>query len=433
MGHKLKSSFLIILIGLLFLHVVPGWAEESTTNKYSLEDCLNLAYQNSEEMKTATLKVSKAGYEVKQAEAGFLPSLDYDIYKQDSRASTDNYSYYEDYGALSLNQSLYTGGKLSATLKQARLDLENALEDQRQAKQQLTYDVKEAFYQLWLAMEELKVAQTSYENMEQHFHNTQQKFEEGTVSQYELLEAEVNWKKLKPDVIAAQNEVSLYKLNLGILIGINGNQPLEIEAEAFSEIVLEKIDLTLEKALETAYLERPEMRQQKNEIENAQLEIKIAKANYYPTLALSGSYQGSKSGGSSDADWEKVWALKLDLSGTLFNGGETQAKVAAAQKEVQVQLSSEKQLRDTIRLNLEKGLQSLANALETIEANKANIDLAKEALRLTQIQLEEGMATTTDLMDAQLDVDEALDGYYEGLNVYLTALANLDLLLGKDF
>jgi len=78
-------------------------------------------------------------------------------------------------------------------------------------------------------------------------------------------------------------------------------------------------------------------------------------------------------------------------------------------------------------------LKKLEENREVILANQANITLAEEALKLTEIRFQSGMATTMDVIDAQLALDQALNGYYGGVYAYLTTLAQLDLAIGKDF
>jgi outer membrane protein len=424
---KMKCNFksaVAVFVLILLLGQICLAAETPETKSYSLEACLQLAYQNSEALKTATLKFEKAQYGVKQAESGCLPSLTYNLYDQQS----DTASMEGNGAALTLSQNLYTGGKLQAGVNQAKLGLANAQENERQVKQKITYDVKAAFYQLWLATEKLKVAQAAYDNMEKHFRNVEKKYQEGAVSHFDLMQAEVNWKKLKPEVISAQNALVLSRLNLGVLIGVKSETAFAITADGLGRTTPEKTALTLNEGLETAYRDRPEMRQQQNSLESARLAVAIAKAGYYPAVTASGSYQAT----GQDWDWDHVWAVKVNLSGMIFDGNATKAKVAAAKVDVKTAESDETQLQDSIRLALESGLQSLEESTETIAVQQANTALMQNALQLTRLKLEEGLATTTDLMDAQLDLDQTLNDYYNGICNYLTARAKLDLILGKD-
>jgi outer membrane protein len=427
-----KSCYLwTTIIGLIMVFTVSvaSWAAEGSENPFSLADCLQYAYHNSEKLKSAALAVAQSRQELRQALAGRWPTLGYDLYRTDIEQSGIEYT--KNYQAFSVTQNLFTGGKLSAGIKQARLQLANAREDERQVKQQLTYDVKQAYYQMWLAMQKLTVARAAYDNMEKHFHNVEKKYQEGLVPLIELLQAEVNWRKLKPDVIAAQNEIASYRSNLALLIGKQEGRELAIEGDAWLQITPQPSAVTFPDALTVAYRERPELRRMQNNIELAQAGVTIARSGYYPTLALSDTYENDKYDPSSYGGSE-IWVLKLDLSGTLFNGFATQAKVAAAKIALQKQLSNEQQLKNEIRLKLEQVYQSLEESMETVAVNRATHDLAAESLRLTQIKRDEGLATNTDLLDAQLDVDEALNGYYQGVCNYLSALAGLDLVVGKD-
>lgn len=419
-----RHDFIVKIIIILVFLMIPGLclAEEPVQKTYSLDDCLKLAYQNSEDLKTAALNVSKARYSVKQVEAGFGPTLTYNVAADDISGDI-GYT-----GKISLIQTVYTWGKLSMNLELAQYKLKNALEDERQAKQDLTNNVKNAFYQLWLVNQKLKVVQASYQNMEKHFRNTEQRYQVGTISKFDYLQAEVQWKKLKPNLITAQNNASLSRMNLAVLIGIQLDRLFAIEENSLLKIAPQKIDLTVESALNSASKDRPEMRQMTNNIEIAKLQTKITETAYYSTLALSGNYANNKSESSS---FEHTWALTLNLSGILFDNFSTQAKVASAKEDEQILLSNEIGLRNQIRLQLNESFQNLAQSFENIEANKANIGLFEEAFRLTQIKLEEGLATTTDLMDAQLDWDEALNGYYEGICDYLKSVSNLELIMGK--
>lgn len=51
---------------------------------------------------------------------------------------------------------------------------------------------------------------------------------------------------------------------------------------------------------------------------------------------------------------------------------------------------------------------------------------------MTEIRVDNGMATTMDIMDAQLALDQVITWYYQGIVSYLTAEVKLDLVMGKD-
>jgi outer membrane protein TolC len=416
----------------------------------SLDDCLGIGYSNSQDLKLAVKNLNIAEEGVKQAAGSFWPTLQYALnYKKTSSGSvayiptgtttdgawkwqavdTPDHSYS---GTISLNLTLYSGGKLTKNLKVALLKLASAKEDQRAAKQKLTYNIKADFYSLWLAEQELKVAKNSYDNLKQHFEQVEKFYKVGSKSKYELLQAEVAWKKQQPMVIAAENSVEIAKLNLATLIGTSKNQDLKIGYDDSLLQVPDQITLSLQSLLEEAYQKRPETHQAIQNTQIAKLNSAIAKAAYKPTLSLSGTY-GNDGDTSAVSDWnDETWTLSVGLSGLLFDGRTTLSKIKEAKINEQIAAIQDTKTRDSIRQDVQTALQGLKEDLSSINSNQANIDLAKESLRMTEVRFEAGMNTTLDVKDAQLSLDEAADGYYEGISAYLTALAKLDYVLGKD-
>jgi outer membrane protein len=409
----------------------------------SLDQCLKLAFNNSQTIKAAAKSVAIAKTAVKEVAGGFWPKLDYSISALQAEESiypytVSPYNLSEKYSgaSISLTQPLYLGGKLTNALKLTKHQLNMAMEDERKTKQQLTFQVKQAFYQVWLAERILIVTQSSYDNLNHHFKEVDGFYQEGTASKFELLRAKVQRDSLKPPVITAQNGVKLAKLNLAILLGFPKDQPYSVTYNADELQLPEQFNSELERALQSAYQERPEMRQIKQAAEMSRLQMKLAEAGYKPNVALVGQYQeGSLDHHLSnwgDADNTKYWTLTFNVSGNLFNGFATPAKVAGAKDKVKLTAIKESELRDLIRLDVEQAVQKLQESLEVIRANQSNIDLAKESLGLTQARFDEGMATTMDIMDSQLALDHALNGYYQGVAMYLTAEAKIDLAAGKD-
>ena len=444
-----------IIVGLLlmsfFVFSFTSLAAEENIEKAStgltLEKALEMAYQNSKNIQNAELKVSAARKKVHEASAGLLPSLSYRI--ENNKASENQEAPYFDpitdtiipkpvpdsditySGNLSLTQKLYTGGVLTGNLGIAKLTLEMTEEDLRKAKQNLTSQVKEAYYGLWFAEQALRVVQSSHENMGRHYQRVKRLYDVGSVSKYELLQAQVRWESLKPTVIKAENGVKIARLGLANLIGSSIDNSIII-VDDFTQILLPKeINLELSKLLDEAYQNRPDLINMTYANEQAKLQTKLARAGYKPNLALSYHYSG---GGLEfePGDWEKKWNLTLSLTGVLFDGFATASRVSAAKDNQKAIENNESLLRDAVRIEVEQGLLSLQESLETIQANQSQINLSQEKLRMTQSRFDAGMATTIDISDSQLDLDNALNGYYASIKNYLTALAKLDVTLGRD-
>ncbi len=435
-----RKNFIFLFILIVMALPTAIWAAEdsqpqSQPEVLTLEQCLDLAYQNSPSLKAADKNVEIAQLQVRQALGGFLPTVNYSITEtksNDPLALTSYMSKEYSTGTLSVTEKLYTGGLSSAKYKITKYSLNTALEEQRKAKQQLIYNVKQAYFQFWLAQQMFEVTKSSYRNAERRYQQQKAFYEVGNASKVELLQAQVQWESLKPQIINSQNAVDATKLNLAILLGIEKDRPYTISVDPSKLQLPEKVDLSFETVLENAYNNRPDTRQMNNSIEISKLNTKMVSAGYKPMISLSASSQGSYID-LNPSHWKGSWfTLSLNLSGVLFDGLVTQAKIAEAKKNEELIAIKDSSLKDMVRVEIELAIQSINANLASAKASQATINLARESLRLIQAKYDAGMATTMDITDAQLKLDQALNGYYSGLSSYFTALAKLDLVAGKD-
>lgn len=441
------SLFLVSFFIFSFSSLAAEENIEKPSNTLTLEKALEMAFQNSKSIQNAELKVSAARKKVNEAAAGLLPNLSYG-FTGTKMENNQDLQFFDPInneiititvpdsdevyaGKLSLTQPLYTGGLLTGNLGIAKLTWQMSEEDLRKAKQELASQVKEAYYGLWFAEQALQVVQSSYENMGKHYQRVKRLYDVGSVSKYELLQAQVGWESLKPTIIRAENGVKLARLGLSNLIGNSGDNSFIIADDLTQITFPENINLELSILLDEAYQKRPDVISMTYANKQAKLQTKMARAGYKPNLALSYDYSG-KGLDFEPGDWEKTWNLTLSLTGNLFDGFATASKVAAAKDNQKIMKNQELLLRDAVRIEVEKGLLELNENLESIRANQSQINLSKEKLRMTQARFDAGMATTIDISDSQLDLDTALNGYYESIKNYLTALAKLDVTLGRD-
>ncbi len=440
----------LLLLGMVLLACLPVFAAETTPSAsaietISLEKCLELAFQNSQQLKQAAKSVEIAQAGIQEASGGFYPTVGYRYgYLTNIVAPSVNIPIpgFSDMinmiegvgfsGTISITQPLYTGGKLTNSLKLAQINLNSALEEQRKTKQQLNYNVKEAYYRFWLAEKMLDVAQNASDNMERHYQKVNNLYKAGTASSFDLLQAKVRLENQKPQIIKAKNYLALSRLSLATLTGLEQNREFKVEYDPSSLLLPETVKVTLQSLLEEAYQKRPEIHQIQQLSEIAKTNEKLVKAGYRPTISLScnSSWQAGNQFTLSDA--QNTVSLAANLSGLIFDGYVTKSRVAKAMENQDLAQIKENNVKDQIRLEAQQALQNLEENIETIRANQANIQLAQESIKLVQIRFSAGMATTNDISDAQTALEQTLNGYYQGVSSYLIGLAKLDLIAGKD-
>jgi outer membrane protein len=428
----------ILVLALIFL-ATPVWAGENsqTITKpeiLSLPQCLDLASQNNKQIQAKEKKVAIAKEAVQEAKAGFRPVVNYQVEREQSNEAQYEvgpaYEKTELTAGVVASLPLYTGGILQNNLKLARIQLDSAKEDLRQARQQLAFEVKQAYYNLWLAEQITKVQHASYRNMDRHVNRVEARYQNETASKLEVLRAKVQRDTLKPKVINAKNQVVLAKLNLATIMGYPKDKSYDVQYNADELEMPETVNPALEEVLEEAYQNRPELRQLQQMAEMKKLLTAMEEASLKPNVAMKVGYGGINKDISID-DWYDAWSLTFSIGGKIYDR-KIQAKINQAKGEAEVAAISEADLRDRIRFDAQQSLQNLEASIENTRANQGSIDLAKESLRMTALKVNNGMATTMDLMDDQLALDQALTGYYQGIVSYLIAEAQLELLVGKN-
>ena len=118
---------------------------------------------------------------------------------------------------------------LYKTMSLTRTDVELALESARASRQDLVCQVTKAFYQLMLAQDSYTVLQKSLAQSEENFRIVSAKYEQGSVSEYDKISAEVQMRNLQPSVISARNGVELAGLQLKVLMGVTADVDIVVE------------------------------------------------------------------------------------------------------------------------------------------------------------------------------------------------------------
>jgi outer membrane protein len=414
-----------------------AWAAETPTSaaaqqSLSLQKCLELAYVNNQALKAATKGVAVAQADIAKAKGAFIPTLGYQF--SYSQADKDLLTYGGNdklfSGGVEASYPIYTGGQLQNAYKAAQFQLEIAKEKERSARQDLTFNVKSAYNQVWLAEENFLVAKASYENLARHAERIEKLFNVGNTSKFELLRAQVNRDNQKPAVIKAQNGVEVAKLALATLIGLPKENAVGLDFEPDKVKLPELTDNKLETVLATAYANRSDLKQLQLNVTLAEIKVALAEVNLKPNVFVNGGYQGSGDELGPNS-WDKYWSLTLKVQGNLYKCT-TKPEIAAAKSEVEVLKFQECGLKDSIRQEVDQVLHNIKEHYETVKSTEASIALARESLRLTEVRFQAGMATTMDVMDAQLALDKTLTGYYGSLAEYLIALAKLELVTGQN-
>jgi outer membrane protein len=412
----------------------------------TLEKSIELALSQNPFYLASQERVEAAGSRVREAAAQFFPSLNAQGLKnldkkvfilefpsfipggKPQRVAVDftkNYQF-----SLNFSLPLFTGGKLTSGYRSAKYDLMASREAVRQTSQETVLNVKRGFYNYLLAKELVKVSEEALDLAERLLQNVKNMSEVGMASRLDLLRAEVRVANLKPSLIQAKNGVDLAAISLKTLLGLDVSQPVEI----VGEMTYDPVEVDLEDSLARALANRPEIGQIDYQKKIAVEMARIARADYFPTIAVSGNYNywanflNFKSG-----TWENFYSFNLVLNIPIFNGLSTPARVAESKALVRELEFNQKGLVNTIKFEVQSAYLNINQAKESLLSQEKNIDAARESVRVAELNYAEGLATILDVGSAQVALSDAQINYLRALYEYVISQAQLEKAMGSSW
>jgi len=190
----------------------------------------------------------------------------------------------------------------------------------------------------------------------------------------------------------------------------------------------------LEECVTAALGNRPEVKQLDFQRKMAGETLKLSQAGFFPSLAISGSYNFWADKFSFQKDtWSSFYAVNLVLNIPIFNGLKESAQVAQSKAMIREIELNQRALRDAVEFEVRQSVLLLQEAKESLLSQEKNIEQAKESLRVTQLNFSEGMATTLDVISAEAAYSQAQVNYSQALYNYVVATAGLDRAMGIGY
>jgi outer membrane protein len=438
--RKIVRTGWIAILGAAWM--MPAFAQEKRV--LTLDDCLRLALSGNPFVLATREKEAAAKAGVRQAESQFFPSLsgqgtdilakkvftlEFPSFVPGEPPQKIKMDFTKTYQfSLNFSMPVFTSGLLRSSYKQAKYNLLAAKETVRQSSQETVFNVKKAFYGCLLARRFRDVSEETVALAEQHRQKVKNLYDVGMASRFDLLRSEVQVANLKPQLIRARNSLDLAELGLKNLLGLDLSEIIEIKGD----LNFVPLDTDVEEAVRRALAQRPELNQLEYQRRMAGEMVKAARASGLPSLALGGAYNfwGNRLNFKSK-DWESYYSVNLILNIPLFSGFSTSAKIGqskAAAKELEWNL---KGLTQIIRLEVRQAILNYRQATESLASQEKNVEQAREAVRLAELNYAEGLATSLDVSTAQVALSEAKTNYAQALYDCMVSLAELERAAGE--
>jgi outer membrane protein len=277
------------------------------------------------------------------------------------------------------------------------------------------------------------VLQGSYKLAEDNFNVVNAKYQQGAVSEFDKISAEVQMRSIKPNVISAANAVTLAKLQLKVLMGITADVDIKTddnltnyESMLFANQLKEE-DMSLEN--------NTTMKQFELNMKLLEKNVKSLKTNFMPTLSMSFSYQYQSLYNPNinffDYTWSNSSSLMFNLSIPLYRASNF-TKVKSAR--IQMRQLDWNRIDTERKLNMQvvSYRNNMTASSEQVVSNKENVMQAEKAVQIAGKRYEVGKGTVLELNSSQVSLTQAQLTYNQSIYDYLVAKADLDQVLGKQ-
>lgn len=317
---------------------------------------------------------------------------------------------------------LFTGGKINAAVNAAKINIEKSDADALKVQTDLFAEVVERYYGLALAYHVLRVREEVTAGMRKHLYDAEQLEANGMIASTEKLYAEMFLAQAEGEQTAAALQIGTVNRALGASLGRTGDY-LPITA-LFIVDELRPLSYYRQKVTQNS----PILKQVELTRRLAQEGVRAARASFLPEVAALGAVNAW--------DWQLTdlaprWMVGAAAKLRIFDGLSSEHKYAAAKKDVrQVEAMKVKAENDLMALT-EKLYNQLKSSAAEVHALGASVTFAESYLNAKLKAFSEGMAPSSDVVDARLNLAKAQVERLAAAYTFDVTLAQLLALSGE--
>jgi len=333
---------------------------------------------------------------------------------------------------LQFTQPLFTYNTQKMEMQDIKYDYENANISYALQKLETEKQISTQFYNVYMAQSKLEISEVEYKNASDNYGIIKSKVDADLAAKEELFQAEINLSSAESSLEEKKVTLENAKDNLKKSLGIPLNEDLQVT----STIITNKVNISLEKAIQHGLDSRLELRQR--EITTKQLEEQLIKTRalneFKGDLSLSIGVTGNHRDFSNIYDTPTTSpAIALTFSVPIFDWGEKKARIAAQQKSIEInEVQGKSELID-IELNIREVARNLENLSRQIDIAKQSVKNAQYTYDLNLIKYRQGDLSGMDMNQYQTQLSNKKISYSQALINYKLELLNLKILSLYDF
>lgn len=400
--------------------------------KWTLDDCMNYATEHSVEILKSRAQTDIAAENVKQQKANWFPTLSantsqsvtYRPFQEGATgfvngnamsSSSKKTSYNGSYG-INASWTVYNGNQTANNIRTARLQHEEAELKTATDINSIKEQIVQLYVNIMYTKEALAVNRELLAQDSVLYRRGEELLAQGQIARYELLELQATVANGKYDIVNTTTQIDQYLLQLKKLLSLPSEEDFDIADITVGDTQTLTAIPETQSVYRDALAQRPEIRTADLSIQEADLNYKIARAGFLPTVSLSAGFGDNHSSGS-EKDWFEQMKRNLDgsvgltVSVPIFDGRKNKTNTRKAKIEQTIaRLDKEDASRDlyytiaNYRLNAYNNQQKYIAGTEKLNYNQENYNAIYTKAQIGTMNIVETLNARTSLLNAKQDV-----------------------------
>jgi len=405
----MKGYFLITALFLL----TTGLSVQAQEKTWTMQECISYALDKNIQVKKADLSINKNKLNADQAQANRLPSLGASVgqnfnwykgfdsstgqYGSSNGSNSTNYS-------LSSSVSLYNGQKLNNKIRQADLNLQAGQFYSETVKESLALSILNAYLQVIYAYESVSNAEKQIEATISQLALANERLELGGISRSDYLLIKSELATEKSTLADAQSQLSTDKVTLMQLMELPVDPNFKVSSPNLDSLLINGSQPDPQQIYNFALGIKPQIRNAELTKESARLDVRIAKADFLPSIymntGLSSSYSSitTESGYASQLKNKINPAIGLSLSIPIFQKKQVKTNVSIATIAVSEAELDELNTKNQLRKEIEQACTNVVSAQFKYAASLEENQSTKESYDVSTEKFKQGLLNSVDYL-----------------------------------
>ncbi|EOZ95697.1 putative outer membrane transport/efflux protein [Indibacter alkaliphilus LW1] len=338
------------------------------------------------------------------------------------------------------NMTLFAGQQITNSIRQNKVDIEAAQYNVLATENNITLEVINLFINVVFAKEQLKIAENQLGTTKEQLINTTKLVEAGALPLANRLDIQAQNATNELEVINAQNNLRIAKLNLAQAMQIPFREELDVVAPELDPENIIMTERDVDEIFQVALELMPEIRAAELGVESADYGVRVAKAGYYPTLGIGASafsnyvdqfFLGERMEFGTQIRNNFSNSGNIQLNIPILSNFRNRANVQRARLQKRLSEIQEEESRNILRQDIESAYTNANAARQSFRASEIRVSSLEESFRIAEQRFDAGAINFADYQLAQNNFFNAQADLVTSKYTYIFRVKVLDFYLGN--